>query len=162
VASTYGPIASTTLGSAASDITFSSIGSTFTDLILVVTATPATSATNVRLQVNADTGSNYSNTTLYGSGSSAASARESSIANMLVGYATTTDGPMYVVQFMSYANTSVYKTALVSAASPAGYVERTVNLWRSTSAITSIKLFMQNGNNIAAGATASLYRIKAA
>jgi len=74
--STYTPIATTTLGSAASSVTFSSISGAYTDLVLVGAGTLASNL-YLNVKFNNDTGSNYSRTELYGDGSSAASYRES-------------------------------------------------------------------------------------
>ena len=71
---TYTPIATTTLGSAASSYTFSSIPGTYTDLVLVVSgkySTGTTGTTTVQIQVgntSLDTGANYSIVYLNGSG----------------------------------------------------------------------------------------------
>ena len=62
MASTYEPIATTTLGSAASSITFSSIPATYTDLRLVLVHTPSASTGNAQMQFNSDTATNYSYT----------------------------------------------------------------------------------------------------
>ena len=56
---TYTQIATTTLGSSQSTITFSSISGAYTDLVLVVTA-KVSSATDLWVRANSDSGSNYS------------------------------------------------------------------------------------------------------
>ncbi len=73
---TYVPISTTTLGSNASTVSFSSIPGTYTDLVIVM-GVISTSNTGhyVYLQYNGDTGSNYSTTILTGTGSSAVSTR---------------------------------------------------------------------------------------
>ena len=58
--STYTPIATTTLGSAASSVTFSSISGSYTDLILITNPSSATTDQSIYVQFNADTGTNYS------------------------------------------------------------------------------------------------------
>ena len=70
---TYSLIESQTLGSAAANVTFSSIPTTFTDLILVI-STATTSIADQDMQVgngSVDTGANYSRTWLQGNGSAA-------------------------------------------------------------------------------------------
>jgi hypothetical protein len=79
--STYTPIATTTLGSAASSVTFSSIAGTYTDLRIVYSTVSSADAGNY-LRFNSDSGSNYSNTTLFGNGSSAGSNRNTSSTGM--------------------------------------------------------------------------------
>ena len=77
---TYEPIASTTLGTAAADITFSSIPGTYTDLVLVLYGGFATAASDLYTQFNSDTGTNYSNSDLRGNGTAAAANRNDPMA----------------------------------------------------------------------------------
>ena len=65
MATTYTPIATTTLGSGQTSVTFSSISGTYTDLILIASASNTGGATNIRLQFNGDTATNYSSTRIY-------------------------------------------------------------------------------------------------
>jgi len=159
---TYEPIATTTLGSAAADITFSSIGSGYTDLRLVVNLIAGGASTG-RIEFNADTATNYSNTVLYGNGTTAASTRETSITSIRVtgsqNYSTTIP-TLVTADIFSYAG-STNKTALVTLSGDyngSGQTSRIVGLWRNTAAITSVKFFLF-GNNLAAGTTATLYGI---
>lgn len=153
---TYEPIASTTV-SAASDVTFSSIPGTYTDLILVwggsCTGGPVIG------QVNSDTGTNYSDTYLLGNGSAASSGRYSTQGAFRIQISQGTGQTVARVSIQSYANTSVFKTMLSESAAAGSAVERTVSLWRSTSAITSVKFYPFTGTLTG---TLSLYGIKAA
>jgi len=161
---TYTQIASTTLGSAASSVTFSSIPSTYTDLVLVYNGKFASASGQIGLQFNGDTATNYSNTSLQGDGTSATSARDSSAARMLLGYtATTSIDNMTIIQVMNYSNATTYKTAMArhNTAGSAN-VQATVGLWRSTLAINQILLLCYNGINFTAGSTFNLYGITAA
>jgi len=165
LALTYDPIATATASGSTAGITFSSISGNYTDLILVVSATPASS--NVYLgyiKINGDTGTNYSETLLYGTGTTAGSARES---NRTAGYignwttvSTTTSPTVYTVNFMNYSNTTTFKTILSRAADAGKETNAVVNLWRSTSAITSIEFYVNVGN-LTSGSTATLYGVKA-
>ncbi len=65
---TYHLIDSTVLSSSASSVTFSSISQDYRDLILVATGTTST-ATYRAVQLNGDTGSNYSYVNAAGDGS---------------------------------------------------------------------------------------------
>ncbi len=156
---TYEPIASTTLGTSATSVTLSSIPGTFTDLILIPAATLGSFA-SFEIRVNGDTGSNYSYTYLYGNGTITGSARADNmtIINTVI---QGTPGPVIgQLHFMSYANTSVFKTILMSGGAASHIATRTVGLWRSTSAITSITI--SSAATMASGSTFSLYGIKAA
>lgn len=161
MAVTYEPIASTTLGSAASSVTFSDLPGTYTDLIVVFGGTAAGTG-YISVRVNSDTGSNYSSTLLRGSGSAASSARYSSQTEMFVSQGNTlsTGVSDAVVMLMSYANTNVNKTLLTSAGNAGIEVNRGVSLWRSTSAITSVTLL--GSQNFSSGTTISLFGVRAA
>jgi hypothetical protein len=162
---TYEPIATTTLGSAASSITFSTIPATYTDLRLVLKAT-STGNCDVLMRFNSDSSSNYSLTILSGNGTTASSYRDSNQTSMNFEYASTalsTTPTLYQSDIFSYAG-STYKTTLFRESGDlngSGNLQNTVFLWRSTSAITTINL-LTSANNFATGTTATLYGIKAA
>lgn len=166
MSTTYEPISSVTLTSAAASHTFTSIPGTFTDLVIVIssyTSNTSGAVEGVRMRFNSDSGSNYSNTRLTGDGSSAASTRRSNETLMTGPIQGDSSGPfsVNVFHFMSYANTSVYKTVLMGSSAATDAVYRVIGLWRSTSAITSIEVFPSAGNFVA-GSTLSLYGIKSA
>ena len=164
MATTYEPIATTTLGSAAADITFSSISGSYTDLRLVFEGLAVSAGVDIYCQVNGDTATNYSHTRLTGNGTAASSSRGSSLAYMRFsdgGSPQTANTSVTKVDFMGYSNTTTYKTALNRADNSNRGLDAVVNLWRSTAAITSIKFYLSSGN-IASGAIATLYGIKAA
>jgi len=157
--STYTPIATTTLGSAAASYTFSSIPSTYTDLVLIYSGSGSVS-TDIGVQFNGDTGTNYSRTLLYGDGTSAASGRQSSVSAINMAYQTT--GIQNAkINVMNYANTTTYKTAISTEAIPSFAFGAVVGLWRSTAAITSLT-FAASSGTMSIGTTLSLYGIAAA
>ena len=161
---TYEPIATTTLGSAAASITFSSIPATYTDLRLVGFHLGSTYGYNA-IQFNGDTGTNYSTTHIRGSGTAAASGRETNVTYIDIEVnngSTSTIPGLATIDIFSYAG-STFKTSLCTGSQDKngdGSVYRTVGLWRSTSAITSVTFLNIGGNNFAAGTTATLYGIK--
>jgi hypothetical protein len=159
--STYEMIATTTLGSTATDITFSTISGSYTDLRIVFAGLSSSSTPNIWFQFNGDTGSNYSNTTLAGNGTTAVSVRSSNQTYGLMnayGLSTTVIQSDYL-DVMNYSNTTTFKSAIARFAEGGG-TGATINLWRSTSAITSIKI-IAGGLSFASGATFTLYGIKA-
>ena len=163
MAATYEPIATTTLSSAAVSIDLTSIPATYTDLRLVVVgAENASSGFNIRFQYNNDTGNNYSYTTLRGSGASVSSLRQSNVNYIFAGsFPTDSTIPfLATLDIFSYAG-STFKTALLTSSTDqngSGSTRSHVGLWRSTSAITSVKL-MSNGGTYKAGTIATLYGI---
>ncbi len=159
---TYEKIATTTLSSGATDITFSGIVASWTDLRIVLTATTVSSA-NMYLQINGDTATNYSDTVLGGSGTTAFSGRQSSASFIRAtdtSLGLTSQPGFFSYDIFNYGG-STNKTVLITTSADlngSGYVYRTVGLWRSTSVITSVKLYASTGN-LAAGTTATLYGI---
>jgi len=170
--STYTPLATTTLGSTAADVTFSSISGSYTDLVLVVNARSNWTTDEYEglgVQFNSDTGSNYSYTVLAGNGSAASSFRGSSQSKiegrLNPSYSSNTSPSANILQIQNYSNTTTYKTMLMRTNSSVEYYKVTaiVGLWRSTSAITAIKLFpTESGAQFVTGSTFTLYGIAAA
>ncbi len=157
---TYEPIATTTLGSAASTITFSSIGSGYTDLRLVLVGNSTPSTSGFRFKINAAT-TGYSVTVLSGDGATATSSRSTSQTQGNLAAMQTTPCLLQMDLF-SYAG-STNKTILTSWSANSATVDRRVHLYQSTSAITQIELYLTTASqNFAIGTTATLYGIKAA
>ena len=163
---TYDKIATTTLGSAQATVTFSSIPGTYTDLVLITNEKQSTGGTRASaLRFNSDTGSNYSQTGLYGTGSTAGSFRTTNAAYLYYGYyafSTTSNFNFNsIVQINNYSNTTTNKTVLSRANNASNGVDAIVGLWRNTAAITSITLTMETLSNFEIGCTFTLYGIKA-
>jgi len=166
MASTYEPIATTTVAIAATSITFSSIPSTYTDLRLVIVFKAVLAGSNPGYQFNSDTGSSYSYTAINGSGTAAAS--QSSNTNnqcYLISNSTasTAQSQIFTTDIFSYTGSN-YKTLLTTFSGDlngSGNVSGVVNLWRSTAAINSVKFLFDSGT-MAIGTSATLYGIKAA
>lgn len=165
MASTYTPIATQTLGSATSTVTFSSIPATYTDLVLVVSAKCNTGGSvGLISNFNSDLGANYSFTYLNGNGSSASSGRVSGTTLMAFCDlpASGSSAGVMTAQIMNYANTTTYKTVITRGNDASAVTQSLVNLWRSTAAINRIDLAPNSGVQFAAGGTFTLYGIKAA
>jgi hypothetical protein len=162
---TYEPIATTTLGSAQASFSFTSIPGTYTDLVAVVVAA---SSGNLKIELNSDTGTNYSNTVLYGTGvpgSNALSARNINSTGLLFGTGANTVGNgVNLYHFMNYSNTTTNKTVFSRSGNneTGGLVRADIGLWRNTSAITSIRFISSLGADLATGSVFTLYGIKAA
>jgi len=160
--STYTPIATTTLGSAQSSVTFSSLGS-YTDLKLIMDVLGSGTG-YVSLRFNSDTGTNYSLTRVGGNGSTASSNRATSQTSLDLSWsaAYTSSGRLLeTVDIMNYGNSTTYKTLLSRAGKADNAVDAIVGLWRSTSAVTSITLLAQSAN-FASTSTFTLYGIASA
>ena len=163
MAVTYTPIATQTLGSAQASVTFSSISGTYTDLVLIASPAISTGSNDNRISTNLS--GTYSNTYMYGTGSTAASGRIGGgtyiYGDWYAAVTTTLGATNYIYQFMNYANTTTYKTVLGRANSASGGTDAIVGLIQNTGAINSITLTI-GASTYASGSTFTLYGIKAA
>jgi hypothetical protein len=175
VTNSYQSIATVTVGSGgAADVTFSSIPSTYTHLQIrgIGRSTAAQNFAGLRMQVgngSIDTASNYSAHVLYGDGSSAAATGSANASQMTIGVVSAANDTAssfagLVLDLLDYANTNKYKTTRSLGSvdlNGSGAVEYHSSAWRSTSAITTVKLFATAGN-FAQYSSFALYGIKGA
>jgi hypothetical protein len=159
----YTSIATNTLGSASNSVTFSSISSSYTDLVLVYNGTTTNNNQNIAIQFNSDTATNYSHTAFYGNGSTAGSGYRSSSSYICVNEQGGSSGwTSLTLNIMGYSG-SKYKTTLSRWSTAVGGPEEVVGLWRSTSAINAVKIYINGGTEtFTAGSTFTLYGITAA
>lgn len=155
---TYENLATTTLTSNQTTVSFTNINQNYTDLILVINGAN-TASMNKKINFNGAS-TNQSCTVIYGNGSAAASARYTTTYLDVVG--PDTNRYSCIVHIMNYANTTTNKTYLSRHDTAASATETIVGLWRSTAAITSIDIVSTNTNAMATGMTFTLYGIKAA
>ena len=163
-------IQTTTVGTAVSTVTFSSIPQTYTHLQIraICRLGESTSDNNIFMQFNGDTAANYSNHYLYGSGSGAASNGGVSSSNMPCMRCTgsTSTANMFgagIIDILDYANTNKYKTLRSISGNDqngSGFAFMQSGNWRSTAAITSVS-FVVATSNIAVNSSFALYGVKA-
>jgi hypothetical protein len=168
--STYEPIATTTLGSSTANIDFTSIPSTYTDLVVVgllKTATATGNATYMRF--NGDTGSNYSATDLSGTGTATVTTRFANQTWIRLNYYSDPNTSLFtpfLLNIMNYSNTTSHKNTIsnFARADSAGQIgfDYMAGLWRSSAQINQITVFIENSTNLAAGSSITLYGVKAA
>lgn len=170
MASTFTPIATTTVGSATPSVTFSSLGA-YTDLFISCSVFPDTTTSRyLTLRFNGDTGNNYNdNETAVVSTGGEAGHDDNAPWNYISGYGamlndSTTAYPMLSkINIMNYGNTTTYKTLIFTSdqSKTGGASYSGVGMWRSTSAITSVSL-ISSSYNFGTNSTFSIYGIKAA
>jgi len=152
---TYTPLATTTLGTAASSITFGSIPGTYRDLILVVQATRNTQG-RMNIRFNGDTGANYA---LTGINESTITGETSAQFRGVV--VDTSVSFMAVSNIMDYSTTDKEKL-MISKVDNAGTANSngvSVHRWANTSAITSVQVTTTDANTFSIGTTMALYGI---
>jgi hypothetical protein len=165
-------ITSVVLGGASASINISSIPGTYNHLRLVAfgASSTAAEATYLRIQLNGDTSGNYDENTISWSGSSNSEGTAFNIGQATWGPgewpgASATAGTPGTIDadFPGYAQTTFRKQAKIRIGYTDGPNGDSVValgdfLWRSTSAITAIKLYMDAGNFVA-GSSFYLYGI---
>lgn len=160
---TYEPIATTTLSSAQSTVTFSSISGSYTDLVVIVTGNKSgTGSSDISWRANGDTGSNYSQTTIYGTGSgSPQSDRGSNVTASRAGRVGASQS-VSILNFFNYSSTVTYKSSISKGSVGDNLIIYQMGLWRSLNAITSLDFTLATADNFSSGCTFTIYGIKEA
>ena len=158
--STYEKIATTTLGTATGTVTFSSISSAYTDLVVVFVGN-MNAASTCFLRYNNDSGNNYTQIDVVGDGTSAITQRRSNQTGFRlydVGLSSNNINT-FILNINNYSNTTTYKTTLLRGSDTGGTSEvgMGVSLWRNTSAIN--RLDFTFGGTWSVGSTFTIYGI---
>jgi len=161
-------IATVTVGSGgAANVEFTSIPGTYTHLqIRLISSNTGANNQSSTLIFNSDTGSNYSYHRLYGTGSGTGADAAANASGILVAVETNTSSTFgaSIIDVLDYKNTDKYKTVRSLTGWENNSDGRLFFLsgnWRSTSAITSIKITPQT-NNFAQYSHFALYGCKSA
>jgi len=162
---TYEKIATTTLSSTQSTVTFSSISGAYTDLVFVINPIANTASNSYPyVRFNSDSSSNYSRTFMRGTGSAASGDKASNetLAYLIGGNVIQTDSTFNgIIHINNYSNTTTRKSFLSRTNVATGTnasVELLVGLWKNTAAITSIAITCGD-NSFVSGSTFTLYGI---
>lgn len=171
---TYEPIATTTLGSAASSYTFSSIPQTYSDLKLVAMIARGTAGSGWYPTINCNgntTTGNYGYQLMHAIQNTSTSLVSNSTVNIDRVYLTEYDPGgadqwgLMIVDFINYTSTSVQKGMITQWANPVnssfGQTTRGGGNFFSTGAISSITVTGLN-YNLAANSKLTLFGIKRA
>jgi len=167
--STYSLIASTTLGSTSSDVTFTAIPSTFTDLVLRLSIRRTNNGVSLYtlMRLNGLTTTIYSTTMLNGSGSAASSNRLSSNDYATTGWTSGNDATantfgsteIYIPNYTGTVAKPIGSFGVAESNATAVDMLVAANLVNLTSAVSSIQ-FNVLGLPYAAGSSFYLYGIK--
>jgi hypothetical protein len=150
--SAYSSIQTLTVGAGGSStITFSSIPSTYTHLQLRYVAKDARTtgiyASQLYLQYNSDSGTNYSQHDLAGNGTAISAYGAANATSNYAVIGDSTSGSYIgggVIDILDYANTNKYKTMRALSGNDlngsAGSIKLTSGSWRNTAAISTITI----------------------
>lgn len=159
---TYTALATVTLGSSASSVTFSSIPATYRDLILVINGGIATGSSNFLIALNSDTtNANYSMVQMSGTGSATESTVGSGNGTRYLnyyGFPSTDLNTVITTQIMDYSATDKHKTFLTRSNNAGNGVTALANRWANTAAVTSVQVIGES-QNIRTGSTVNLYGV---
>jgi hypothetical protein len=157
VTNSYESIATVTLGSSSSTITFSSIPVTFKHLQIRILSLPA-NTNDGSLTLNGNTAAHTHQ--LYGNGASASSSASASQGYIDAGGVSTSYPAAYVIDVLDYADTNKAKTVRCLFGydfNGSGRLGIDSILYTSTSAVTSLSF---TGRSYAANSSFALYGIK--
>lgn len=161
---TYELIGSSILASEVATVTFSSIPSTYRDLVAIAVCSPTVNSGDFAIKFNSDTGSNYNWVFMNGySSSSTSSGKQTSVSRLkLQGQVDpqADDVNFVKIDILDYAQTNKQKSLLSRFNSTDGSaVVATVGRWASTSAINSLTFYFQDADDFNIGGTFYLYGI---
>jgi hypothetical protein len=168
----YESIATVTATGVEASLTFSSIPSTYKHLQMRFRAQDTnvgTSQDALKIRLNSDSGTNYTEHILRGSGSSAVASGVTGRNELRMDAAITQLGSVNifgvgVMDLIDYASTTKYKTMRGFSGQDrngAGSVNLSSGLWLNTAAVTSIQVLPESAL-FASGSVFSLYGIKGA
>jgi hypothetical protein len=160
----YDALASVTLASGASSVTFTGIPDTYKHLQIRQLVNSPTG--NQQIQVGngtVDTGANYVFHFLYGEGANAGSAASTSETKGYTGYANGSTYPFTAVSdildYRKNTNKTIRTLSGQDNNGSAAYVMLTSSLWMNTNPITAITI-SNNGGNYLTNSTFALYGVK--
>lgn len=159
--STYIPLANLALTSNENSVTFSSIPSTFRDLVCVVLAGGTVARTAV-IRFNSDSGTNYFTIRMSSnaSGTLSGATVNSSNHGLLSAITTTvTSGLQLNVDIVDYSATDKHKLLIGQAGNGNSGADLITTRWANNSAINSIEIFSLSGGSWTPGSTFALYGI---
>ena len=158
----YQLIASTTLGSSADAITFTSIPQDGTDLVAICSLRERdTNNFTLAIKLN-DSLLNFSSRLLQGNGSSSVSAATSSPTNQTIianpsnsTSSTFGNGQIYITNYTGSNYKSISIDSIQEYNRTEAYARIAAVLWSNTAAVTSLEI----AGGLAAGCTVSIYKI---
>lgn len=181
VTNSYESIATITVSTAVSSVSFTSIPATYKHLQIrfIAQSNYSFPVDDAYVRFNSDSGSNYASHMVQGNGSSVYAGSQTSVSYAQVGFGTlgTTSGNQTtaswgsaVIDILDYANTNKYKTLRnlsgndcngTGNAGLGGRITLSSMLWQNTAAITDIEIICAQGaRNFQQYSSFALYGVK--
>ena len=167
MANTYTLISSYAATGTVAYIEFSSIPSTYTDLVLSFSGRQTVNGASSFVTFNSDTGANYSYRTLIGNGTAASSSSASGQTSLTVlaidrndqTASTFGNSVLYIPNYASSTTKSVSNDGVNENNATANAIGLVAGLWSGTAAISTIRITPDTGSFVQYS-TAYLYGIK--
>lgn len=152
-------------------ISFSSIPSTYTDLVLKISCrvdgSPGYNISRIRARFNNDTGNNYYNRLVYNNAATVASEASGASSGITYFYATAVDSTastfasseLYISNYSVNAFKSVSVDTVTETNGAGVIMAFNAGLWSTTSAINAISISDTNGFTFLQNSTAYLYGV---
>jgi hypothetical protein len=148
-------LASITLQEASASVSFSGIPQNYRDLVLIGRPASSSGTVVISLKVNSDSGNNYHQVVMFGTGSTTGSFANSPAAYLNFLDVDTNANGIGMVQIIDYSATNKQKTILLRR-NQFDAVAAVAARWANTEAITSVQFDTLSGS-LAAGSTFNLY-----
>ena len=172
MATTYTLISSNVLSGSAASVTFSSIPSTYTDLVVKYSLRSTATGTGfddfIGLALNGSSSAVYGITRLYGNGATASSNRTTSGTyfnlNVVDGAGNTantfTSGELYIPSYIVAQNKPISSFKVDEQNATTAYIYFSALLFADNTAISSLTIDSKNGGQFVSGSSFYLYGIK--
>lgn len=159
--STYVPIASQTLSTTPTAVTFENLPQAYTDLVLVINGSNASSAVNLTLTFNNDSNSVYSSVRFFGYSAGTDSSMYTSQTNMKIGIneSSSTAYTQHRINIQNYSNTTRAKNVVARSSAASTYLDTYTGTYNSTNPITTITI-EASGASFRTGSTFTLFGIE--
>jgi hypothetical protein len=168
MANTYTLIASSTVGAGgASNIEFTSISASYTNLLVKVSVRGDSGGTDIKIQFNGSTSSVYSFMRVYGTGNAVATSgtTTTNLINNMVAQSSYTantfgNGEFYIAAYASNAYKVISADGTTENNNTGSFIMMTANQWSSSSAVHTIRLYDDDGGSFVQYSSFYLYGIK--
>lgn len=166
MANTYTLISSNVLSASASSVTFSSIPSTYTDLVLRASIRSDAASGQEVIYINPNSlTTNQSSTVIEGNGSNGAgSNRTTRIETRAVGNTATSNtfssSETYIPNYNSASVHPISNFGVAENNNTVAVMNAVASLWNSATAISSLSVTLAIGTNFLSGSSFYLYGIK--
>jgi len=161
MALTYEAIGTTTVSTAVTSVSFTSIPATYDDLVLISNASYTSGSGDLNIRFNSDSGASQYAYVRQINGSPISISVSTGSSSLVV--SDNTVNSIQICDVFEYKNTGVFKTFLHKGGNVTNQIGGTVGVWKSNTAITTVTFHPEfSGTTWSTGSTFTIYGIKKA